>query len=403
MRSRFSTHVLVILSVSVAVNAQMLREFKGKLETELRPDMIHVYQRVFQETRSNAVRFVPTIKKGVRVTSGAFTDQTLPSGNRTAYLVEESDAVVFLGIDLNNDGTIGPKERFPFTPIDSRTFESVINIPITHPLFKSFPIFVRYYVGFRHPQLPRTSRLLEQSVWASAFGRVEIEGKHVLFQYPFDPLLPEMSTTRGLFGIDSDGNGVIHNEQFSAETSYANDDELVFRYGDMYLSTSSIDLKRNEVTVRERRKDEYFKIELELGKVMPDFKFIDFDGNERSLSEFRGKYLLVDFWGLWCFDCLQETPFHVAAYKRFKSRGFDILSINTDENIDPVKEYMKKNGMEWTQAKNESVRQLIERDYRIQEYPTSLLLDPDGKVLVLDQKQLRGNQLILTLERTLPK
>src|SRR5690606_39829680 len=87
--------------------------------------------------------------------------------------------------------------------------------------------------------------------------------------------------------------------------------------------------------------------------LMPAFDFIDFGGKERSLLEFRGKYVLIDFWGLWCYDCLIETPFHVKAYTLFKERGFDILSINTDEDIAPVVEYMKKHGITWTQANKE--------------------------------------------------
>ncbi|HMO81497.1 MAG TPA: TlpA disulfide reductase family protein [Pyrinomonadaceae bacterium] len=400
---RLVTILTAILLLSVWVSSQDLRKFKGKLETELSPDMVHIYQRIFEATSARSVKFVPPLSRAANITSGMLTDQTLAEGKRAVFLVEESASNTFLGIDLDRDGTIRADERFRLKPNGGNAFETVIRLPIKHNIFKSFPVFIRFHAGFEHPQLPKTSRLLEQSVWTLAFGKVEVEGKSVLFQYPFDPLSPEMSTTKGLFGIDVDGDGSIRNEQFSAETSYATDEELVFRYGDIYLSTSSIDLKKNEIIVRERGKDEYFKIELEVGKVMPDFKFVDFDGKARSLSEFRGKYLLIDFWGLWCFDCLRETPFHVEAYERFKSRGFDILSINTDEDIDLVKDYMKKNGMEWTQARNDSVRQLIERDYRIQEYPSTLLLDPDGKVLVLDQKQLRGNQFILTLERILPK
>ena len=65
--------------------------------------------------------------------------------------------------------------------------------------------------------------------------------------------------------------------------------------------------------------------------------------------------------------------------------------------------YLAKNNINWTQARFESIQNLIEVSYRIQEYPSAILLDPQGKVLVLDQKQLIGEQLFATLDQILPR
>jgi thiol-disulfide isomerase/thioredoxin len=155
--------------------------------------------------------------------------------------------------------------------------------------------------------------------------------------------------------------------------------------------------------VRKREKAEYLLQELETGKEMPDFQFIDLEGKKRSLSEFRGKYLFVDFWGVWCGDCVRETPFQVEAYKRFRSRGLEILGLDWDDDIVKVKDYMKKANVTWAQARKDSILDLARVTYRIQEYPSSILLGPDGKVLVLNQQQLQGAQLLETLDRVLPK
>ncbi|MBA3352751.1 MAG: TlpA family protein disulfide reductase, partial [Blastocatellia bacterium] len=185
--------------------------------------------------------------------------------------------------------------------------------------------------------------------------------------------------------------------------SHATKNEIVFRLGDLYVSTAKTDLAKNEIVVRTRLREEYLRHEIAVGQVMPDFSFVDFEGKKRSLNEFRGKYLLVDFWGVWCVDCTRETPFHLEALKRYRSRGFDILSLDTDEDIEVVKPYLKKNGITWTQARNDSIRQLVEATYRIQEYPSTILLDPNGKVLVLDQNELRGERLLQTLDRLIPR
>ncbi len=144
-------------------------------------------------------------------------------------------------------------------------------------------------------------------------------------------------------------------------------------------------------------------VDLDVGKVMPDFAFTDLEGKERHLSDFRGKYLMVDFWGVWCGDCTRETPFQLEAYKRFKGRGFEILGLDSDEKIETLLGYLKKNNITWPQATNASVKQLANVTYRIQEYPSTVLLGPDGVVLVIDQHKLQGEELIKTLDRVLPK
>jgi len=386
--------------------AQGSSTFTGKLDPELVPDMVHVYSRVLNAVKdSSKYRFTPSIGKGAIVTGGEISDQRLATGKNYILLVEPPDKAPFFCVDTNSDGIIEQGERFTFASPTAKSgdFEQILNLPVKNPFFKSFPIYIRYKRGFNHPQLAATDRLLFQSVWALAFGRVTINKKSVLFQYPFDPQAPVISTREGLFGIDVDGDGKIRNEQFSPETSYAQKDELVFRLGDTYVSTSTVDLEKNEIVLRSRHKSEYQKQELEVGKEMTDFAFTDFEGKKRSLSEFRGKYVMVDFWGLWCVDCLRETPFHLAAYERFKAREFEILALDTDEDIEPVKAYLKKNNITWTQAQNDSIRTLVERTYRIQEYPSSILLGPDGKVLILDQHRLLGNELLKTLDQILPK
>ena len=99
----------------------------------------------------------------------------------------------------------------------------------------------------------------------------------------------------------------------------------------------------------------------------------------------------------------EYAPFQVAALKRFRSRGFDILGLDWDDDVQIVKDYLNKTGMTWTQARKDSILTLTQDTYRIQEYPSSILLGPDGKVLVLDQTQLQGESLFDTLERILPK
>jgi thiol-disulfide isomerase/thioredoxin len=404
--NKFKIFLLTILSFALPIIGQTSEKYVGKLDLNLAPDLVHIYQQVFKALPHDAnLKFKPEIEKDSVISTGELVDQRTPAGKYQIFLVEPPKDEPFLCADFNSNGIVDAAERFKFYPTSgsSNDLDLILKLPIKNTLFKSFPLFIRYKRGFSHPKLAPSDRLILQSAMAFAMGHVNIRGRDVLFQYPFEPQSPLISTTEGLFGVDVNGDGRIQNVQFSPETSYASNKEIVFRLGDLYISTAKIDLEQNQIVIRSRNKSEYLRNELEVGKEMPIFDFVDFENNKRSLSEFRGKYLLIDFWGVWCSDCRRETPFQVSAMQRFRSRGFDILGLNWDENPQTAKDYIAENKMGWTQARKDSIVTLTEDLYRIQEYPSTVLLGPDGKVITLDQDQLQGEHLIETLNRVLPK
>jgi hypothetical protein len=80
---------------------------------------------------------------------------------------------------------------------------------------------------------------------------------------------------------------------------------------------------------------------------------------------------------------------------------FEILGMNNDDDSSQVKDWLKRNNLTWTQATMSSIKD-VEIRYRIHLFPTSLLLDPEGKVVVLDQNKMRGADLLKTLDRIPP-
>lgn len=146
-------------------------------------------------------------------------------------------------------------------------------------------------------------------------------------------------------------------------------------------------------------------IDISAGAQIPDFDFVDFNGRARRLSDFHGKYLLLDFWGSWCPPCRAEVPFVRDAYARFGSRGFEVLGMDSerDATVDDVRSFLKKNGVQWTFATPDSVRSLINDRFQITSFPRVILLGPDGRVIEARNGALRGENLGRTLERLLPK
>ncbi|MDQ3800049.1 MAG: TlpA family protein disulfide reductase [Acidobacteriota bacterium] len=413
---RYFAAVLIFLSAAVTPaqppqqdgvkNSAGNIEYFGKFDAELIPDTRQLYRIMLKPAKnSGGFKFAQPPENGAKLAAGKIFDLRKSGGKFDVLLVESDKRAPSVCVDLNTDATFAGNECFAMIAggkDNPNDFEYTLKLPIKTSLFNSFPLFLRYRRDFSSPEMQPGDRVLMQSLLAYAAGRVQIQNRPTLVQYQFDAEKGAVSTTEGIMGIDADGDGKIKNEPFSPETSYASKDEIVFRLGDLYLSTSRADVAQNQIVMRSRAPGEYRRVELEVGKPMPDFSFVDFEDKKRSLAEFRGKYLLVDFWGLWCVDCRRELPYQFEAYRRFRARGFEILGMDTDENTPMVKAVLQKNGIGWTQARHDSIKEMVENVYRIQEYPSSILLAPDGKVLVLDQSLLHGEQLLKTLDRILP-
>ena len=173
----------------------------------------------------------------------------------------------------------------------------------------------------------------------------------------------------------------------SAYAGYAKSDEVELLFNK--LSPEYKDLPSAKVILE--------KIEIakntSVGAMAPDFTQADTLGIPVSLSSFRGKYVLLDFWASWCVPCRAENPNVVKTFNHYRDKGFTVLSVSLDkpEQKDKWLKAIHDDKLTWTHVSDLRFwNNAVARQYDITAVPQSFLIGPDGKILA---RNLRGDAL----------
>jgi peroxiredoxin len=110
----------------------------------------------------------------------------------------------------------------------------------------------------------------------------------------------------------------------------------------------------------------------------PDFTLKDISGRDVSLSSFKGKVVLINFWGTFCVPCRKEMPSIETLYKTYKDKGFVVLAVSEDKSISNVKEFIKEYRLTFPVILDDDKK--VAKQYKVSVLPVSFLIDKKGMV-----------------------
>jgi thiol-disulfide isomerase/thioredoxin len=127
---------------------------------------------------------------------------------------------------------------------------------------------------------------------------------------------------------------------------------------------------------------------LTTNKIAPAFKEKDLKGNNIDLKEYRGRFVLIDFWASWCIPCRQMAPHLKELYNKYHSKGLDIISVSVDTDSSSWKNAVKAEGINnWVNMlskdnfDNGNDKIALHERYGVNAYPTIFLLDKKGMII----------------------
>jgi peroxiredoxin len=121
-----------------------------------------------------------------------------------------------------------------------------------------------------------------------------------------------------------------------------------------------------------------WEIEEIMDKPAPEFMLQDLQGNNISLSDFKNKIILINFWATWCEPCKNEMPSLNKLFIKYRDRGFVVLGISIDRSKEPVIEFLKSIPLDFPVLLDSTVE--ISQKYKVYAYPTSFLIDRKGLI-----------------------
>lgn len=139
-------------------------------------------------------------------------------------------------------------------------------------------------------------------------------------------------------------------------------------------------VEQRAVELRQQQEQEQRQHNLASGTAdAPDFTLKNLDGKDVSLKDFRGKYVVLDFWGSWCGWCIKGMPAMKEAYSKYKGK-LEIIGVDCGDTPEQWRDAVTKHQLPWINVYNPRESNLTEQ-YAVQGFPTKVIVSPEGKIV----------------------
>jgi peroxiredoxin len=354
------------------------------------------YRKIAEQLSKNP-RFVPIKRKPAGLTAGAKFGFNLTFGglNRSWVLDRDDQQGYVLYADLNGNGDLVDDTPLRFTN-DSGKYSVLLKQTVTERIDgrdETYPVELRLEVGAvtktdqsdPQPVLKIESETLRRGV-------IRVGGREIAFALAGSQGVYNWDYNRVYFDLNGDGQLDMTTPK-SAE-SYVVNDKYVNLAGASYEFT--VDHQGRSLTLTPLADKLPDRASLELGSAGPEFSFTDINGKPHRLSDYQGKVVLLDFWGVWCAPCAAEAPRLAAIYRKLHEKGFEVIGVHMGKEVAALRKFTAEKGMSWAQA-IEDERGALHRLFRVHEWPTYYLIGKDGTIRANNVRP--GDELIKKIEQ----
>jgi thiol-disulfide isomerase/thioredoxin len=333
------------------------------------------YQRFADTVWKTDPGFVAITKKPAGLTSAARFGINLILGDKNlSWILDGDDQTGYiLYPDLNGNGDLTDDPPLRFERLDGhytlRIERQERDGDVTYPISTKLVVDRVVPPGKSEPQLAllryqRTTRR----------GELHLPGVAKPIAFRLTGSAGMYSHDYHIVALDLNGDGT-----FDTDTE-------VYRVSEKYVNVGDagyefvVDRFGRSLTLVPLAEHRLPRANISRGAATPEFSFVDMNGKQGSFAEYKGKVVLLDFWGVWCAPCVVEAPRLAALYEKFHDRGFEIIGIDASDTRDKVAAFAQAHKMTW--------RQIIEADkgplqtlFRVNGFPTYFLIARDGRIV----------------------
>jgi len=325
---------------------------------------------------SKSPDFVPITHKPKQLTETAHFGFNLVYGgfNRSWIIDGDEKEGYLLYADLNANGNLLDDSPLKFE-LHQGKYSLLLRTTATERVDgngQSYPVEMKLEITHSIPP-GKTEPMLALNVYSMTRrkGVIQVGEKTVHFALTGSQGIYNYKYHHVYFDLNNDGELSL-SESYAVWEKYVNIGNRTYEFEvDPYGRTLRLKALPQQLPSR---------ASLEVGSQAPGFAFSDIEGKPRRLSDFKGKVVLLDFWGTWCGPCVAEAPKLATAYHQLHEKGFEIIGIHFSEDTAAVRKFISENKMSWIHT-IEGDNGAIHRLYRIEGWPTYYLIGKSGNIL----------------------